>query len=264
MHDYFEKKRTYNQITFRYSKGKSLLDGVEIHPHHEIVYYIDGEAVFMGEEFQEKLSRGTLLLIPKETYHRFRFWNPDTYTRLVLYFPDTADIAGILPFAMPHLKIFKNVNSHILHILNRMSYFLCSDKSEEELSAFLYGAFLMLLSEISIEEKGAVSPRLRESDHLISRCIQYIDTHLAGDLSIETVAREMNVSISSLFHCFKEELGISLHKYIIEKRLIYARKRITENENPSKIYLQCGYNDYSSFYKAYLKMFGHSPVKDKK
>ncbi len=47
--------------------------------------------------------------------------------------------------------------------------------------------------------------------------------------------------------------------YIVEKRLIYAHKLISENEKPTKIYLDCGYNDYPTFYKAYLKMFGYPP-----
>ena len=62
---------------------------------------------------------------------------------------------------------------------------------------------------------------------------------------------------------FKKEVGIPIHKYILQKRLVYARKRIYEGAQPSKIYSDVGFKDYSSFYKAYLQYFGHSPAKEK-
>ena len=73
----------------------------------------------------------------------------------------------------------------------------------------------------------------------------------------------MNVSEATLFKCFKKNLGISVYKYILEKRLLMAHKLIRSNKNPTKIYLECGYTDYPAFYKGYVKMFGHSPSKDK-
>nr|MBQ4319131.1 AraC family transcriptional regulator [Clostridia bacterium] len=71
------------------------------------------------------------------------------------------------------------------------------------------------------------------------------------------------VSESTLFRTFRKELGITLHRYITEKRLSYARKLIMDNENPTNIFLDCGYGDYSSFYRAYSKMFGHPPSDDR-
>ena len=64
MENFYEEKLTYNQISFRYSKGKSHMTGNEIHPYHEILYYMDGDASFLSEKYQEDLSTGTLLLIP--------------------------------------------------------------------------------------------------------------------------------------------------------------------------------------------------------
>jgi AraC-like DNA-binding protein len=262
MNNFFEEKLTYNQIAFRYAKGKSLVSGNEIHPYHEILYYIDGGATFLSEDFQEELSGGTLLIIPKESYHNFHIKNQENYIRLTISFPNIESINDLILSTMTQIKIIKNINSHMLYILNRMSRIIRSEKTDEA-SVFLYGAYLMLLAEIGLEDAEAVSPRLRDSDHLVSRCIQHIDKNLTSDLRIETIAKEMHISTSTLFHCFKRTLGISLHKYIIEKRLIYARKLIEKGGNPTKIYLECGYNDYSSFYKAYLKMFGHPPSVDK-
>ena len=69
----------------------------------------------------------------------------------------------------------------------------------------------------------------------------------------------MHMSESAFAHLFKKELGMPPHKYIEEKRLYYAKHLISKGEKPSKIYSECGWSDYSSFYKAFRKMFGISP-----
>ncbi len=250
----FENKLTINNISIRYAKGKSLVSGKEIHSYNEILYYMGGEATFLSEKFREKLSPGTLLVIPKEAYHKFEIKDQENYQRLVFNFPDlevTEKLVG------KEIKILKEVNKELFEKMCRVL------KGEITASAevFLYGSFLMLLAEIDMESTKKVSPRPRESDELISRCIEYIDQSFTKEISADLLAKKMNVSTSTLFHCFKRELGISLYRYVTEKRLIFANRLIEQGEKPTKIFTLCGYNDYPTFYKAYVKMFGHSPKK---
>lgn len=259
MNPLFEEKLVHNQITYRYSKGKSHVDGKEIHPYHEILYYMGGDVTFVSEKFREKLSPGTLLLIPKETYHQFCIENQNEYTRMVLIFPDIQGLQELLAANMTDIQIIRNLNIHLSNLLERMCRVLCSDQPTENRGVFLQGAFWMLLGELSFGGLEILRPKPRENNRLISGCIRYIDAHFTEEISAQKLAEEMNVSTSTLFHCFKKELGISLYKYIIEKRLIYAHKRIAQQEKPTKIYMECGYNDYPTFYKAYVKMFGCAP-----
>ena len=41
--------------------------------------------------------------------------------------------------------------------------------------------------------------------------------------------------------------------------MILARDLFLSGEHASKIYADCGYRDYSSFYKAYVRIFGFAP-----
>ena len=262
MDNYFEQKYTYNQISFRYAKGKSLEIGNEIHSYHEILYYIDGDATFLSEGFKEKLNSETLLIIPKEVYHKFSIKNQKEYRRFVISFPDI-DILYNLLTDMSQIKIIKNININIRHILDRMCSVICSEKTGGS-EIFCYGAFLSLISELSFDSQNAVLPAPRSQEQLIAKCIEYIEEHYTEPIYVEDIAKKMYVSASTLFQCFKKELGISLHKYISEKRIIHAQKLILKGENPTKIYKECGFNDYSSFYKAYKKMFSVFPSADKK
>lgn len=262
MNNYYEIKQQYQQTTFRYAKGKSISEGNEIHPYHEILFYIDGNTTFLSENFKEPLSKNVLLIIPKMHYHKFDIENQNNYTRFVINFPDN-EIPSALLQIITDIRIIKNINANIFHLLNQMCTILQTNTSTDT-PTFLYSYFLALLTEILIDQKNAVLPSKREHQHLISKCLQYIDLHFNEDIRIETIAKNMNVSISTLFHCFKKEMLIPIRQYVIEKRMIYAHKLLLEGKNPTEIYLECGYNDYSSFYKAYIKTFKHPPTLDKR
>lgn len=263
MNKFFEEKISYNQISFRYAQGRSLQRGNEIHTYHEILYYIDGDATFLSADFKEELSKGTLLVIPKEMYHKFHIKDQDQYIRLVINFPDLDIIKNILPDTMSQIRIIKNVNVNIRHLLNRMCDVICDAKTEKS-QIFLYGTFLSLLTEIGFDITNAIVPRFREKEQLISRCLSFIEENYTSSIHVDDIAKELCISSPTLFQYFKNELGVSIHKYITEKRMIYARKLIYRGENPTKIYKACGFSDYSSFYKAYRKMFLISPSNDKK
>lgn len=264
MNTFFEETLTYNKIFFGYKKGKSLFSGNEIHPYHEILYYLDGDATFVSDKFNHRLTPGSLIIIPRESYHLFAVDNQENYTRFLINFEDFPEISEITNSVMSGIRIIDNVNLHILTIFNRMCEIIKNNSNSAETKISLYGAFLMLLSEINMCSHEPFSPKLRERNHLITRCISYIDNNFKHNINTEIIAKEMNVSSSTLFQTFKKEMGISLHKYIVEKRLIYAHRLIMENQKATNVYLECGYNDYSSFYKAYLKMFRHPPSYHKK
>lgn len=77
------------------------------------------------------------------------------------------------------------------------------------------------------------------------------------------LSEKMHVSPSYLSHVFEKDLQISLHKYVLEKRLILANKKIKQSVNPTIAASECGFGDYSGFYRQYKKMFGVSPTKTK-
>ena len=123
------------------------------------------------------------------------------------------------------------------------------------------------VDDIYIDENGnetGDSVDLSPCDYILSEVsyhsiVEYINENLKNSVSIKKLSEKLNISESALTHTFKKEMGISVHKYIQQKRLVFARKLIEEGKKPTKIYFDLGYSEYSAFYKAYFKMFGHPP-----
>ena len=58
---------------------------------------------------------------------------------------------------------------------------------------------------------------------------------------------------------FKEETGYSIHQYILEKRLLAAKGLIREGMSAGAAALECGFQDYSAFARAFKKKMGMAP-----
>ena len=251
----FIKTLTFGGVTFRYSRGRSLASGKELHPHHEILYYLGGDAEFLSTEYHLRPEPGTLFVIPKECFHNFRIGDEENYTRLTLAFGDSS-----LPFETERILSGISVitpEEDMRRLLGAMCKRMAESVEQNTVTAaFMYGAFLVLLSLLDeISEKDHRQP----VGNSITDSIKYIDKHFSEELSLSRLCEEMHISESALFRLFKKELGITPHKYITERRLIEANKLICEGKPTSLAATLSGFSDYSAFYKAYLKKFGTPP-----
>ena len=84
----------------------------------------------------------------------------------------------------------------------------------------------------------------------------YHDSVLAA---LDSLAEHFFVSKYHISHTFKEHLGISVHQYLLRKRLAACRDAIMMNEKISEVCLTYGFKDYPSFFRAFRKAYGMSP-----
>ena len=57
----------------------------------------------------------------------------------------------------------------------------------------------------------------------------------------------------------KSELMKTPKKYITEKRLLYAQNQIKKGRRPTDVSVECGFDDYTTFYRNYCAEFGRPP-----
>jgi len=98
-----------------------------------------------------------------------------------------------------------------------------------------------------------------EKPELLDRITAYIERNYPQHITIDELARQFYVSNSTISHLFKQKMGVSLYRYITQRRLIAAKSLISKKIPMEEIAAQIGFADYSTFYRAFKQEYGISP-----
>lgn len=94
----------------------------------------------------------------------------------------------------------------------------------------------------------------------IVRVLAYIDSDRDRKLDLEILSKIAHVSKFHFHRVFKEYMGISLGQYIKLKRLESGMWRLIRTRNKTlEVALDSGYEDHTSFTRAFTKEMGCSP-----
>jgi AraC family transcriptional regulator len=110
------------------------------------------------------------------------------------------------------------------------------------------------------------SPRRRPilSPEQVARVRDHIARHLAEDLTIERLARAVNMSPFHFARSFKQATGVSPHKYVTRERVLRAREMLAGGRRSiADIALSLGFSSQSHFADVYRSTTGTSPGRDK-
>ena len=122
----------------------------------------------------------------------------------------------------------------------------------------LISMLIPLLNEIkAASERKKDNPETAEA--LSWQIIDYVNRHLADDLSLELICQRFFISKPQLCRIFKAAAGSTVWEYITIKRLMLSQKLMRDGLSPTEVYSACGFKDYSVFYRAYKKHFSASP-----
>ena len=122
----------------------------------------------------------------------------------------------------------------------------------------IFSEFLIHLA-LAVQEKKIGSASDGRQNKKIQLVLSYIDSHLTQKLTIPIIARDCFLSPDYLMHLFKSETGLSLGHYITAKRLQKARRLIAEGRALTAVCYDCGFTNYSTFYRAWKKQYDLSP-----
>jgi AraC-like DNA-binding protein len=117
--------------------------------------------------------------------------------------------------------------------------------------------------------KSEQGPRLWQmtsfggSTHRITRAVEILRARFNEPLSIEDLAAELGMSVSSFHQHFKTVTSMSPLQFQKHLRLQEARRLLlTEEVDASSAAVLVGYDDASQFSREYKRLFGDPPMRD--
>jgi AraC-like DNA-binding protein len=124
-----------------------------------------------------------------------------------------------------------------------------------------------LLAEISLMQDEVASNNVEievetAQDARIRTLLMYINDNIRQPLPLELLARKLLLNKNYLNDLFKRETKLTIGQYIKRRRLLIARMDINKGVPPGEAAYCAGFNDYSSFYRAYKSLYGAAPMPD--
>lgn len=125
--------------------------------------------------------------------------------------------------------------------------------------------FLVTTLVTGLTEHLDLRPERGRKNHVeyVKSARDYIESHLEAPLGLETLAREVGVTLRTLEAAFREVFDTTPLRYLKTRRLHAARRRLRAGRDPelkvTAVALGCGFQHLSYFAQDYRALFGEYP-----
>lgn len=245
--------------------------GLHTHKYYEFYFFLEGHAEAQVQHEHYMLRYGDILIVPPSITHGIFVHDFDIpYRRFDLWITKSAFDALLrqgedLGYAV---NMALTESRHVIHtdritfnsILSKLFYIIEEHKSarfgRELQLKFSVAELLLTVNRLAFEQ---FNNKKITQDVLYQNICDYIERNIDEDLSLDSIANHFFLSKFYISHVFKDNIGISLHKYVSKKRLQLCHDAILSGESMSQACNNYGFDDYSNFYRAFKKEFGISP-----
>lgn len=233
------------------------------HDSAEIIFCTEGAGYSIIKDVKYELYPGRLILCNPLTVHREA---SDPENPLHFFF------VGLSGFQIPTLIENVLIPDDICPVQDAGEYYrqfelyfmelvhetIARRLHYKNISASLASCILALMLRLLNDQLQNINSTSRHS----MRIKDYIDKNYTSDINLERLSDAIYISQNYISHIFKEEMGISPMKYVINKRISHAKHLLSSTSmSVSEIAAESGYKDPIYFSQIFKKITGCSPKK---
>lgn len=249
-----------------------------LHAHrtYELYYFISGDCYYTVEGTDYPLTPGCFLLIRSGEAHKLHLHSNVPYERITINFvPSIIPLLGKeigelfcdRPLGKRNLYVPSKDSATFLNAcMMKTSQEMANGNSEERIISNLMPVFTELYNIMTSmsDTDTDFNPPSQGSSKTVSKIIEYINANLVTIQGLDELEKEFFFSKSYINRIFKESTGSSVWDYIVLKRLLLSRSLLQSGKQANIVASECGFCDYSSFYRQFKQRFGISPLEARK
>lgn len=242
------------------------------HDFNKLIIFIKGNVTYCIEGKSYDLKPYDIVLVNAGEIHKPIINDETLYERIIIYISPSflseyKTESYDLSYCFDQAKMEKSNVLRINMAEKSKLYQVCKELEhslhENEYASELYHNLLFLEFMIHLN-RTALANNINYivnnySNDKVRQIIEYIHSHLKEDLTIDTIAQALYINKHYLMHLFKAETGYTICNYITSKRLILAKEMIQNGVSVTQACYECGYRNYSSFFRAYKKHYKDAP-----
>lgn len=246
------------------SSGTFPATRMHYHDFYQIYFITKGQLLHRSAQQQVLLRSGDCFIIPPQFVHSIGKGQEAPEFYAFSFRPDFSDasVLGLLPQlqAPETLRLGLKLSGGEIQAPEQLlecclREFLQQAPGWETAVKGMLQAILVLFARAY----GDAHP-VSSHQSAVMECIQYVDAHFREDIHLETLLSRFHFSVSGFYRAFREMTGKSFQQYLTQKRLEQACYLLRSTDLPLQtVAVQCGYGDYSVFYRAFRKHVGLNP-----
>lgn len=139
----------------------------------------------------------------------------------------------------------------------------CCRQNETNIHSMGYSQFQETGEQIISSYAACVDYRVeKHKNEHIKRAVSYIHAHLAEELTLDIVCREINVNKCYFCRLFKQEVKLSFHQYVLNERIHLAKQLLSKTDYSIQVIAEkSGFSNTSYFCTCFKKTTGVTPSK---
>lgn len=229
------------------------------HDMYELIFLKEGDISYLTENTIHSTRKNSLIFTRPGQLHRIRIDKNTPYDRYdLLIAPDAVD-NSLLKEIPPDIHVVSfDSNPIMIQLFDKLDLY-CEQLKGERLDRILRHLAQEVLLQILLHTARMKQNESAGMNPITRQAITYIEDNLASLTGVDAICREIGVSKSYLYRLFQNDLNTTPKNYLMERRLTIARQEIILGAKASAVYTQCGFSDYSTFFRAYKRHFGYPP-----
>lgn len=245
--------------------------GMHFHDFYEVQLYFTEGTDLSIRDHHYALQPGDIVLIRMFEPHKLSFKKNVTHKRFSICL-DASFLLSACSQTSNLIALFENVNPRYPVIHFDPEHFriyekLCQKYEDPPYKAgidvfhraVLYELLACLLNDLQHDINVSASSSITNTVGIISHLLNYINTHLQDNLSLEILSRETHFSPPYLCRVFKQYTGNTLKQYINLKKIDRAQQLLLSGVPANIVCSQIGFTNYSWFYKLFHAIAGTGP-----
>jgi AraC-like DNA-binding protein len=243
--------------------GPNYSEKFEDHYHliYEMILLIDGDIELVLENKKYSMTVGDLAFIQPGQHHFITPAENTRYERYVLKFPQYEIPDELLPIIQHKSPCISVKNTLLPYLFDRMDW-----HAEHYDGNSMQILMECVLREIIVYFCSDVIPSPEENvvfyNEKMAKVVDYINENIAKPLRITDICEYFHYSKSYMCKEFSKCMNVPIKQYVRTKKILLADSLIHSGMKPTVVYRQCGFSDYSTFFRDYCKIIGRPPSSD--
>ena len=243
-----------------YRYRSTYMNEVELHHHdfYEVYLLLRGRVEYIVENQIYRMRPGDWMVTSPLELHQARIaTDADAYERFVLWIsrsyldrlstPRTSLTRCFDTSVENHTNLLRlpgTTGAQMRSIIERISALQSNKEYGSDLLA--QGALVELMIGLNraAEERGDNRPA-GSSDQVVDAVLHYINEHYSETLTLDQLAEKFFISKYHLLRKFDAQVGTTVHRYILQKRLLNAKQLLAGGVPPNEVCQYCGFGDYA-------------------